>query len=404
MGERVLLAAYGSAGDLFPLVPVGDRLARRGHDVCFVAPRAQALLLRSQGRPVFGLGSGDEREVMRDPHILTTRFDGWASWHRVATGYVGPSLDADVEAIERVIAGWRPDLVVTMSFATAARVAAARAGLPQVRVTIYPQHVQRLRAAPAFGRGLTRAVRAHVGPGPDDRAVSALVWGAAEPVVLLHDPALLDGVGGAGPERPWERGGWPAPVGFPSWDGDVPAGAVDERIDRWLRAGDQPVVMVTLGSFLGACRRALWTEVVAATRALGVRALLVGWPGGSADQPVSDRSVMITGYAPHATLMPRVSLTVHHGGIGTTFAAIRSGCPAVILPQAFDQSFNGRLIARHGVGVDGGRVPVAAAIERLLSDGAYGRRARALAGELIPADTAADAAADAVLAAAGGTT
>jgi sterol 3beta-glucosyltransferase len=46
--------------------------------------------------------------------------------------------------------------------------------------------------------------------------------------------------------------------------------------------------------------------------------------------------------APHDWLLPRVAAIVHHGGAGTTAAALRAGTPAVTVPFFGDQVFWGR--------------------------------------------------------------
>jgi len=53
---------------------------------------------------------------------------------------------------------------------------------------------------------------------------------------------------------------------------------------------------------------------------------------------------------PHAWLLPRAAVAIHHGGAGTTAAALAAGLPSVIVPHAFDQRFWGRRIAALGCG------------------------------------------------------
>ena len=45
---------------------------------------------------------------------------------------------------------------------------------------------------------------------------------------------------------------------------------------------------------------------------------------------VSCRNVLFMKTAPHEMLFPRCSVLVHHGGSGTTMAALRSGIPSVV--------------------------------------------------------------------------
>jgi len=55
-------------------------------------------------------------------------------------------------------------------------------------------------------------------------------------------------------------------------------------------------------------------------------------------------------WAPHSWLFPRVAAVVHHGGAGTTAAALRAGVPNVIVPYFADQPFWGSRIELLGVG------------------------------------------------------
>lgn len=55
--------------------------------------------------------------------------------------------------------------------------------------------------------------------------------------------------------------------------------------------------------------------------------------------------------APNQWLFPRCACIVHHGGAGTTHAALSAGKPAVITPISFEQPDWARRIERLGVGV-----------------------------------------------------
>jgi len=60
--------------------------------------------------------------------------------------------------------------------------------------------------------------------------------------------------------------------------------------------------------------------------------------------------VLSVGTLDHARLFPRLDLVVHHGGAGTTAAALRAGVPQLIVPHILDQFFHGRRIAELGLG------------------------------------------------------
>merc|ERR1719254_367151 len=61
--------------------------------------------------------------------------------------------------------------------------------------------------------------------------------------------------------------------------------------------------------------------------------------------------VLFMNTAPHEWLFPQCSITVHHGGAGTTAAALRAGVPTIVTPWFFDQFESAQVVARNGVGI-----------------------------------------------------
>ena len=74
--------------------------------------------------------------------------------------------------------------------------------------------------------------------------------------------------------------------------------------------------------------------------------LLTGW-GGITQTDLPD-SVFKLESVPHDWLFPQMRAIVHHGGAGTTSAALRSGVPSVVVPFFADQPFWGDLTVRLG--------------------------------------------------------
>jgi UDP:flavonoid glycosyltransferase YjiC (YdhE family) len=60
-------------------------------------------------------------------------------------------------------------------------------------------------------------------------------------------------------------------------------------------------------------------------------------------------------FAPFRELLPQCAAIVHHGGIGTTAAALQSACPQLVLPLAWDQPDNAARVKKLGVGLSLGR-------------------------------------------------
>jgi UDP:flavonoid glycosyltransferase YjiC (YdhE family) len=89
--------------------------------------------------------------------------------------------------------------------------------------------------------------------------------------------------------------------------------------------------------------------VLQALERTGQRGILAtGW-GALEGVPQSERILSI-GAVPHDWLFPRMSAVIHHGGAGTTGAALRSGVPSLVVPFMADQPFWGRRTFDLGVG------------------------------------------------------
>ena len=89
--------------------------------------------------------------------------------------------------------------------------------------------------------------------------------------------------------------------------------------------------------------------VLAALKKTGQRGLLLtGW-GGLSQMDLPD-DVFVMQKAPHDWLFPQMAAVVHHGGSGTTAAALRAGVPNIIIPFFFDQFLWGERVFELGVG------------------------------------------------------
>jgi UDP:flavonoid glycosyltransferase YjiC (YdhE family) len=164
-----------------------------------------------------------------------------------------------------------------------------------------------------------------------------------------------------------ERAGWRAVYGYstavlprPSdwraglevvgnWWPDVPEGAeLPSDVEEFLEGGAPPV-FIGFGSMGSGEGERLGRLAVQALRKAGLRGILqAGWAGLTGGEAHSD--VLTIGELPHALLFPRVAAVVHHGGAGTTAAALRAGVPSLAVPVLGDQPFFGRRITALGAG------------------------------------------------------
>jgi sterol 3beta-glucosyltransferase len=132
------------------------------------------------------------------------------------------------------------------------------------------------------------------------------------------------------------------------WFLDAPANwQPDPKLVRFLQEGSTPVYIGFGSMFIGGGKQK--TEIaLQALRFAGQRGILAtGWGGLTAENTSKD--VFVLDSVPHDWLFPKVAAIVHHGGAGTTGAAIRAGKPQIICPFVGDQYFWGKRTADLGV-------------------------------------------------------
>ncbi len=170
-------------------------------------------------------------------------------------------------------------------------------------------------------------------PGPTPR------WLAGLPTLCGYSPLV------APPPPDWSAS--THVTGY--WFLDPPAGwQPPGPLAAFLERGPAPVY-VGFGSMHNENPERMTEMVTAALERANLRGvLLTGWGGLTAGAP-SDR-VCAVDAVPHAWMFPRTAAVVHHGGAGTTGAALRAGVPAVVVPFMSDQPFWARRVHRLGAG------------------------------------------------------
>jgi hypothetical protein len=313
---------------------------------------------------------GDQRAARRDARLVTDRFHGWESWRRLAVDHVAATLGDDVASVGAVLDEWSPDVVVTSTWAAASRVAAELRSIPHFALSLYPQiRVLEEASGSRFARPYTDAVRTMLADrGADGGALAALAWGATDHGVFLHDPLIRSVV----PDPVASR-----LVGFPYWDA-FPVHARDqEQAHDWLSSRPRPVVLLTLGSFVR--RLPVVDTVRAALTDVGVDVLVV-----NAGKRLRDETTLCVGFVSLSTIAPSCRAVVHHGGIGTSYGALRAGAPSVIVPQAFDQDFNATWVERFGIGRRANLHNVGDVLRDVLADDEMAEVVPRVASTLVP--------------------
>ena len=359
---RITLIPIGSAGDVHPLVGVGQTLKARGHEVSVITNPYFRTTVEQAGLRLVPFGTVEQYEVITSHPRLWTGRHG-LKVIAAATALGAPELYRLIEqehhAGAQVMAGG--------SLAFAARVAQDVLGVRFVTLHLAPAQLISVHDFPVLHRRLAGINR---WPLPAKRAIVSLMDRVSDRILgpganrLLtehalprvrhiltrwwHSPLLTIGLF---PE--WYASpqlDWPPQVtltGFPLFDGRETT-AIPGEVERFLNdAGADPPIVFVAGSGNRQGRRFYAAAAEACVR-LGRRGLLLTrYPEQlPAALPVGVRHV---DYLPLSQVLPRASALVHHGGIGTAAQGLAAGVPQLVMPMTFDQPDNVSRLNRLGV-------------------------------------------------------
>jgi sterol 3beta-glucosyltransferase len=405
-GGALQLAAltWGTRGDVQPFVALGAELVKRGHRVTIAAREPFRSLIESHGLGFFKMEEDGTEELMRVLAQSRGGADGarhFVTWQR---RILRPQFRELWEATEGA------DAIVSNAAFTvpAVHIAEAR-GIPIVQAFFDPGFIPTRRYGLFDNRVEDRGALLNLASTRLRNIVGGLVtrdivsaWrkerGLRTPLLSeFNDPALLRRLPVI---AAWSSALLDRPDDWPEWF--VQTGRwrlpVKERVSQalidFMAAGPAPVY-IGFGSW-GASDKAAVTEVLLeALRVTGERAIL--HRNTVDERRAFPPHVFVDDDLPHDWLLPQMKVVVHHGGAGTTGAALEAGVPAVIIPAFFAQIPWGEIIVQKGVGAllmrrDLRAETLAGAIEKVGAPAVreraakLGARARAEGGVTLAAD------------------
>lgn len=412
---RVLIYTHGTRGDVQPFAALALALNAAGHQAVLSAPAGATGLAEPHGLRFAPLHDGPIT-LMRDPLIqqaIDTNYSGLrgktlaikvmreskrlmapvledmaavATEHGADLVVHQPNLPGHVIAeslgVPAVLACLQPMWVPTRSFTN-----------PMLPIQL-PAALNRLSYLPsrlalrAFKRvtdtwrhdtlGLPRRRGSHNPLRRPNRSPAVVLQAISRHLL----PANLDY-----PDQVHTTGFWTMPA-TPDWQ-------PPPELADFLAAGTPPVY-IGFGSMAGSDPDRKSRLIADAVRLAGVRAVVVaGWGGIQPNGLGTD--VHYLAQAPFDWLLPRMSAIVHHGGSGTTGAALAAGRPQVVCPFVADQPFFARRM--HALGVAPPPQPqrrltadnLAEAIHHTLTSDAMTRRAEQLGRRIRTENGARDA-------------
>jgi rhamnosyltransferase subunit B len=398
--SRIVIAVFGSLGDLHPKIALGLELKRRGHQVIFATIRQYQERLESLGFEYQRLRPDDISPD--DPATIALMMDLKQGTERLLKDYIFANLRqtySDLLAIAQ-----EADLLVVSEIVFAGSMVAEKLGIPWVLCSLAPISFFSAYDPPVFppypwlrhlrswGQPVNRLIIQFA-------ALTTYPWSAparqlrqelglaprANPVMADKFSPYLN-LAMFSPLLGQPQPDWPAhtvQTGATFYDSDNIQ--IDSVIEEFLQVGPPPIVF-TLGSAAVYAPGDFYTQSVTALEQLGQRGILLI---GEQQPPPSQlpSSIAAFAYGPFSQLFPRSCAIVHQGGVGTTAQALRSGRPTLVVPYSHDQPDNGDRVERLGTARTLPRQKyraelVAENLRALLSDPAYTTRAAAMGAQI----------------------
>jgi sterol 3beta-glucosyltransferase len=369
---RALLLTVGSQGDVQPFVALANRLRSEGHDAVLAAPAVYQGLAATCDVPFvpLGLDMNEVGDAVAGKHGLKhvlafTRAMG----QRVKT--VLPAVTAaardgadvvvhhpvlpigqhvaEMLGVPAVLAPPMPALVPTGEFLSPAWPCGMRlpkmVNRPSYRAARYLTGAWCRRDIDGWRRD-TLALSPRSGRHDPLSPLSAL-----DPVTALHSFSAHV------VPRPAD---WPVTAEITGYWflGAASDWTPPRRLAEFIDAGEPPVY-IGFGSMPVDDPAKLAEAIITAVQRTGLRAVVSSLspelrrllPQGSQGQQGSQSKILMIRQAPHDWLFPRMAAIVHHGGAGTTGAAVMAGRPQVIWPFGIDQHFWSSRMISLGVAV-----------------------------------------------------
>jgi vancomycin aglycone glucosyltransferase len=336
---KFVVAGYGSRGDVEPCAAAALELLRRGHDVRLAVPPNMLGFIESAGLAGVAYGRDSREEMnpasdlfgdllpkMKNPLSVVPEVVEHVTQVKVEKGATLMSL---TNGADLILAGFNEQ-------GLAANVAEYY-GIPVVALHLFPERIWSSQwlfslMTKVAEDAQRRELGLPEGTGPSPMSLE----------IQAYDELCLPGLAAE-----WaDQGGRRPFVG--ALTAELPTDT-DEEVLSWIAAGTPPIYF-GLGSTAIASPGETVGMISAACAQLGERVLICSGPNDVTGNQHPDH-VKVVDAVNHSAIFPLCRAVVHHGGAGTTAAALRAGIPTLILWLWLDQPLWAAVIEQLKVGV-----------------------------------------------------
>jgi len=348
---KIVLATFGSRGDVQPIIALTLALQEAGHDVLLAGPPEKASWIKEMGCRFQPLG--------RD---ITAVIDGMENAHSIRAAarffkFLRDEINTQFDSVPLLISG--ADLVLGASLVFSLSSIAEAMGIPYRFIAFTPQLL------PSSHHPFV-AFKHQDFPG----WVNRVGWNLAACMEKMNMTRLLNThrrkIGLEPLESAWKHFlGKKVIIASDAEIACVPPDAAvscvqtgyfhlaqpprkSSELEAFLNTGPPPVYS-GFGSMPKLDQEKLVPLVVKAARDNGLRVVISKFWDEYSDFSPSEDVFFIQKY-PHLDLFPRMAAVIHHGGAGTTATTAISGVPQIIVPHILDQYYWGNRMHKSGLG------------------------------------------------------
>ena len=349
---KIAIVAWGTTGDVYPLLALAERLLNREHQVRVCAPLIYKDRIVDIGADFYEVGVAfDLAEFHQTMDAMMAMRDPMAPLLLIAKEGVikrGEKWYNDcLEAMKEY------DLVICHSIDIPAQEAAIKNGLPWITVTYCPGFIKTPDNAPypfpnwgrTFNAFVWKLVRLRLKYSIDPLFNQFIVAIGGKPRAFMASDEMYSpylNLIAASPSLCSSISFEPNHKYTGVWHLGQPDYEPPPELMDFISDGTPPIV-ITFGSMGGSDGKETTHILVDAIKMTNQRAVIqAGW--GLLGTQDTDPNIYCTEYIPHQWLFPQAQCVVHHGGAGTTASVCRAKVPSVVVPHIADQFYWGKLL------------------------------------------------------------
>ena len=348
---RIVLATYGSRGDVQPTLALAKALGSAGHDVLLVGPPERAAWAIELGCSYQPFG--------RD---VTAFIDGLKNAHSLVPAieflkFVRYETISQFSSLPDIIKG--ADLVIGVSLMFGLASIAESMNIPYrylaftpqlLKSGFHPPFVLKYQGLPMWYNraawsvitlldkfNLTRLINIERKKIGLRSVIDAWTNILGENMIVASDPVVAVVPSDAG--IAYTQTGY---LHLDQPEKDNP------ELEEFLASGPSPVY-AGFGSMPKADQISNIPMMVKAVRDACQRLIIAKFWDDPSECSSSNDIFFIKGY-PHMKLFPRMAAVIHHGGAGTTASCAASGIPQIVVPHVLDQYYWGHKVYKAHLG------------------------------------------------------